>query len=239
MALYRVAGSKIYIAERVAFKDPVVLADFAGANWVEIKGWSQAGAVGDTQNTGTVSLISETRDRIFKTTRTGQAMSNVFLPMPNDPGQQAFIAAIESCDDYRIKIEWGANCIPEGEVTISVADPAVITWAGGHGLEAGTPIVFTPDGGTLPTGLTAATVYYVLAAGLTATEFSVAATPGGTAVETTAAGTATAITATAQPVGQTLMFHGQATDGTLNGGDNTAALLQTWNITNNSNILRV
>ncbi len=73
-------------------------------------------------------------------------------------------------------------------VTITNASPAVVTWAfSTHGMTGGEPIVFTTTG-TLPTGLTAGTTYYVLAASISSTTFRVAATPGGTAINTTGAG---------------------------------------------------
>lgn len=65
-------------------------------------------------------------------------------------------------------------------VTITIASPGVITWTG-HGLANGTPVVFTTTG-ALPTGLTSGTTYYVINA---ATDtFQVAATVGGTAINT-------------------------------------------------------
>jgi hypothetical protein len=76
-----------------------------------------------------------------------------------------------------------------GTVTISNATPAVITWSA-HGLYVGSEVVFTTDGG-LPTGLTAGTRYYVIAAGFGAGSFEVAAAPGGAAINTSSAGSGT------------------------------------------------
>lgn len=67
--------------------------------------------------------------------------------------------------------------------TITVATPAVIT-ATSHGFVAGNTVSFTTTG-ALPTGLTVGTVYYVLSSGLTANDFQVALTAGGTAIDTT------------------------------------------------------
>jgi microcystin-dependent protein len=67
-------------------------------------------------------------------------------------------------------------------ITIAVATPAVVTWTA-HGLGAGDPVVFRTSG-ALPTGLTAGTVYYVIAAGLAANSFEVSTTPGGAAINT-------------------------------------------------------
>lgn len=67
--------------------------------------------------------------------------------------------------------------------TITIASPAVIT-SNAHGLVAGNRIYFTTTG-ALPSGMTAGTDYYVLATGLTANAFEIAATPAGTAINTT------------------------------------------------------
>ncbi len=69
-------------------------------------------------------------------------------------------------------------------VTITNASPGVVTWTS-HGFAAGTPVLFTTTG-ALPTGLVAGTVYYV--SGPTTNAFSVAATVGGAAINTSSAG---------------------------------------------------
>jgi len=72
-----------------------------------------------------------------------------------------------------------------GTCTISNGTPATITKAG-HGYTAGNVILFNTTGG-LPNGLLLNTLYYVLAP---ATDtFTVALTVGGTAINTTSAGT--------------------------------------------------
>lgn len=234
--LYPVSGSKLYIGNRVTAKGTVTLPDFASQVWTEVGGWANAGAVGDTQDVGEQALINEKRVRKFKTTLNGGTMENQFVPMALDPGQIKFKEAIESCQPYAFKIEWGADCAPESTVTISVATPGVVTWTG-HGLVAGQPVVFSTTG-ALPTGLTAGTVYYVVSAGLTADAFSVAATPGGAAIDTTAAGNGTH-TAVAPPPGMTNMFYGLALPGARQGGAAATAHLRNWSIAVDSNILEV
>jgi hypothetical protein len=66
--------------------------------------------------------------------------------------------------------------------TVTIATPAVFT-LNGHGFYEGMPIVPTTNG-ALPTGLTAGTTYFVIAAGLTANAFEVSTTVGGAAVNT-------------------------------------------------------
>lgn len=66
-----------------------------------------------------------------------------------------------------------------------------------HGLIAGDKVVFT--GGTeIPCGLTLNTIYFVIATGLTTTEFKVSATNGGASISVT--GSATGIFYVAKPL---------------------------------------
>lgn len=235
--LYPIAGSKIFIGARVTAKGEVSASDFNGASWTEIDGWANAGALGDTQNITEQDLINQRRVRKMKSTLNGGSMDNQFVPMGMDAGQIKFKTAIADCQPYQFKIEWGADCTPESVVTISVADPGVVTW-NNHGLVAGQPVVFTNDGGALPTGLTAGTVYYVIAGGLAANAFSVAATAGGAGIETTGTGSGTH-TASAPPVGMTDMFFGLALPGARSGGAAATTHLRNWSIAVDSNIVEV
>lgn len=241
--LHAVAGSKFYIGTRVALPSDLIvsLADFAAQEpeWLEVKGWTNAGSLGDTRAEISQSFIGSGRDVTIKGTANSAAMENVFSPIPNDPGQVRFLAAVDDCSNYAFKSEWGAGCTSEGPVTVSVAAPGIVTWAGGHGLEVGAPVMFTPTGGTLPTGLVAGTIYYVVAAGFTPTKFSVAATPGGAAIATTAAGSATSITATAQPAGQTEMFYGLAMSRNGTNGEANTARMRSYSTKPNTNIVTV
>lgn len=69
-----------------------------------------------------------------------------------------------------------------GQVTISIASPAVITRTA-HGMVANNSVKFTTSG-TLPTGIVSGTVYYVISSGLTANTFEISATQGGAAINT-------------------------------------------------------
>lgn len=80
-------------------------------------------------------------------------------------------------------------------VTITIANPAVVSWVA-HPLKISTPIIFTTTG-TLPTGITAGIVYYVITAGFTVDSFEFSTSFGGAPVTTT--GTQSGVhTATAQ-----------------------------------------
>jgi hypothetical protein len=72
--------------------------------------------------------------------------------------------------------------ITSGTVTMTIATPCVVSQTA-HGLKAGSKIVFSTTG-ALPTGLTAGTTYYVIAAGLTADAFEVSTSLAGPAVNT-------------------------------------------------------
>lgn len=234
--LYAVAGSKIFIGSPVNAKGLVTLDDFTTEDWVEIGGWTQAGALGDTQEVISQPVISDQRIRKIKGLLDGGTMENTFLPDASDPGQSRFRQAIQSCRPYRFKIEWGSACPLMSVATVSVASPAVVTW-NSHGLSAGYAVRFTSTG-SLPTGLSANTEYYVLAAGLTANSFQVSATRGGPAIAVTAAGTGT-ITAQAVPMGMTDLFFGLALPGARQGGAANAAQLRSWSIGVDSNIIEV
>ena len=68
-----------------------------------------------------------------------------------------------------------------------------------HGLVAGDKVIFTEGtGATLPCGMTANTVYFVISSGLTNNSFKISATSGGTAL--TLHGTATLPVYVAKPM---------------------------------------
>jgi hypothetical protein len=65
-------------------------------------------------------------------------------------------------------------------VTITIASPGVVTWSG-NTLANGNTVMFTTTG-TLPTGITANTIYFVV--GLSGSTFNVALTKDGSAINT-------------------------------------------------------
>jgi hypothetical protein len=110
---------------------------------------------------------------------------NLELEMADDPGdagQIALEAALDTDFDYNVKIEQNDEVAPvSATVTISVATPGVVTDTA-HGLAANTPVKFTTTG-ALPTGLVAGTTYYVKTVA-TADTYTLSATAGGTAIDT-------------------------------------------------------
>ena len=81
---------------------------------------------------------------------------------------------------------WQIGSTLRGAATVTTADTFTSV---AHGLAADDRVFFTTVGGdALPTGLSATTLYFVRATGLTADTFTVATTSGGAAVDVTAAG---------------------------------------------------
>ena len=96
-----------------------------------------------------------------------------------------FDAAGDAMDDcHMLLLDRGAFEVvrPSSTVTISIANPAVVTWTA-HGLYAGDPVVFQTSG-ALPTGLVAGQTYYVSRTSNSANSFIVTDTPFGTNVVT-------------------------------------------------------
>lgn len=108
MALYPVAGSKIYIGGTKSDQaDDFTESDFSGESWVEIDGWSQMGGFGDAAQVITTSLINRNRDIKQKGTGNAGAMENVFAWIPGDSGQSALKTAADPSDknNYAFKVE--------------------------------------------------------------------------------------------------------------------------------------
>lgn len=108
MALYPVAGMKIYIGGVLSDKSTdFVAADFAAQVWTEIDGWNQMGSLDDTAAEITTAMINRGRDQKQKGTAQAPSMQNVFAIIPTDAGQTALIAAARPSNknNYAFKIE--------------------------------------------------------------------------------------------------------------------------------------
>lgn len=230
--LYSVAGSKLFIGNRMSGVQNVALEDFEGEEWTEVKNWVTVGTTGDTVNTSDVELVGNRRVVRTKTTIDGGVMENSFAIDPTDEGQEKIEGAVLDCRNFAFKIEYGADCIAESDVTIS---GGAVDWRH-HGLEAGQPIVFETEG-TLPAELEDGKIYYVIADGLTRHSFKVSATKGGTALTLTA-GTGV-LEASAAPVGMTHYFAGMVTGGQEQNGSATDTRMVNYSIAINSNIVKV
>lgn len=105
---------------------------------------------------------------------------NRFINFPLLAGTNAVVTVAESGG--------AVTSLTLQSATVS-SSASTVTWTGSN-LTAGQGVFFT---GTLPSGVTANTVYYVLAAGLTANTFEIGATAGGAAI---VVGTGASFTAT-------------------------------------------
>jgi hypothetical protein len=235
--LYPVAGCKIYIGAAIELPDgDAVEADFASVSWTRIRKWQQMGDFGDTAALITSQIIDEQRDIKQKGSRNAGQMQNVFAAAAEDEGQLALIAAEKTHHNYPFKIE--LNDIPAPRAfaaTISQASPGVVTKVD-HGLAVNDAVVFSTTG-ALPTGLTAGVTYYVRTV-LDDDTFTVSATKGGSAINTSSAGSGTH-TVTTSPTASQRMFMGlvmtaQETGGAANTTRNLNATVEI-----NSNIVRV
>ncbi|HWV44131.1 hypothetical protein [Pseudorhodoplanes sp.] len=106
--LYPVAGCRFYIgnAPMATQATDFVAADFNSVTWIEVDGWSQAGALGDAGALITTALINRGRDYKQKGTANAGSMQNVFGIIPGDAGQAALLAAGDASNknNYPFKV---------------------------------------------------------------------------------------------------------------------------------------
>jgi len=107
MALYPVAGCKIYISTNLFPEQSadVVAGDFTSVVWLEIKKWTQMGAYGDAAQLISTDLIGEGRTKKQKGTKNAGSMANTFATDVSDTGQQKLLTAAGSYDNYAFKVE--------------------------------------------------------------------------------------------------------------------------------------
>lgn len=141
-----------------------------------------SGATGVTESQQQGSRGTNFCKRTLRTAGDAQTNAiNSVMPLGIDDSRP--LAGKQAILSYR------ARCaVRSATVTISNASPGVITWTA-HGLTVDKPINFTTTG-ALPTGLLPGVNYYVKTV-LTANTFTVSATIGGAAINTTSAGSGT------------------------------------------------
>jgi hypothetical protein len=148
----------------------------------------------------------------------------------SDAGQAAMLAASNSDSQYNFKIVANdAAPVVSAVATITIASPGVVSW-NNHGLPAGTAVKFSTTG-TLPTGLTAGTTYYVCSgATLLTNSFAVATSLSnalaGTAVNTSSTQTGTH-TVTTVPAGSQQMLKALVMTFKTNYGQKDAVVMAT------------
>lgn len=237
MSLFPVAGCKIYIGGALSDKaSDFVASDFSAEVWTEIDGWEQMGSAGDTAQVISTDLINRNRTVKQKGTRNAGQMQNVFAVLTDDAGQIALIAAEKTSLNYAFRIKLNdAPAARSFTATISNASPGVVTKVA-HGLVANTPVTLSTTG-ALPTGLSPATTYYVKTV-LDADTFTLSATPGGSAINTTGAGSGTHTVTTVPTPSERMFVALVMTAQEAGGGANTIQKLNAT-LEINSNIVPV
>lgn len=236
--LHPISGEKIYIGGVLSDKSTdFVAADFSAQTWTLIDGWQTAGKLGDNFNLIKTDLINRGRTVKQKGTADAGSMQNNFAVIPSDPGQVALIAAAnDKTNSYAFRITGtDANAAKSATVTITIATPGVITWTA-HGRVVGDQVSFSTTG-TLPTGITAGTTYFVSSV-VDANTIQISATSGGSSINTT--GTQTGVhTGTTIPTASERRFVALVMSAADAGGTaNTIDMLQAT-LEVNSNIVSV
>lgn len=151
------------------------------------------GATGASEvtNSGGSTYARQDVSAAFAAAASGSVASNADVDFANMPA--AVITHFGLRDDETAGNFLQGRAIrptPEVKGVFSAeADDDLFT-AKAHGLTTNDPVVFNAEGlgVTLPTGVTAETVYYVIASGLTTDVFKVSATLGGATINVTADG---------------------------------------------------
>lgn len=104
--MFAIAGEKIFIgsASIADQDDDFVEADFSGVTWIEITGWTQRGEFGDSRTSVTSEQIGRPRVKKASGTFDAGTMENTFDRNNDDPGQQKLKEAMNSGDNYPIRV---------------------------------------------------------------------------------------------------------------------------------------
>lgn len=177
------------------------------------------GAAG-TQNTSEIGYTGYTRTTTVRTTSGWTAASGGVTSPAATIAWPAGTAGSGTATFFSV----GLGAV--SSVTVTSASPGVFTLTS-HGFLANMPL--TLGGTTAPTGLTLGTVYYVTAANLTTNTFTISATPGGAAINTSSTGTAVSVFA---GQGATAILHsGTVTPNIVTGNGVTPQLTTASTIT--------
>lgn len=232
-----VAGCRFYIGTApVNLPDnDVVEADFSAVVWLEVGQYETMGSAGDGAENIATNLINRRRTINIKGTRQAPTRSDNFALNLTDAGQLAMLAAEQTDYNYPFRIDMNDAPVPKSATaTITIAVPGVVTW-NAHGLPNGAKVRFSTTG-ALPTGLTAATDYFVVSAA--ANTFQVSATKGGAAITTS--GTQSGVhTGTSQPVPSQRLFMGMVTQAEEANGNANSAQMLNCQVMPNTNYVRV
>lgn len=156
-------------------------------------GFTHVGALTDlstTEVTGGSYARQPVTWQAAGTPAAGQAGNTTALTIPIPAGSTPLVVglydAVSAGNLLGIFPYGSAGQVVDGVASVTTTDIFTST---AHGLTTDDRVFFSAVAGeTLPTGISATTLYYVLASGLTADAFKVSTTSGGTALDVTAAG---------------------------------------------------
>jgi len=108
--LFAVAGSTIAIGGVLETKAAnFTSSDFASQTWQLIDGWETCGAIGDTSEAITTSLINRGRAIKQKGVKNAGAWENNFANLPEDDGQIDLVAAEATQNNYAFRVVWASG----------------------------------------------------------------------------------------------------------------------------------
>lgn len=211
------AGTKLYMGGTSA---AALLTD----TYVEVGGIESIPEFGRAYSETTFTPLASRGVLKYKTSFNDGSITVPMAKDLSDAGQAALYAARDSDFDYNFKVEANDAVAPLvlTGVSMSAATPGVVTKTA-HGLTANTPIKFTAGTGTLPTGVTDGTTYYVKTVS-TADTFTISATPGGAALATTGSPSGT-YTVTTVPTNSVIYMRAKVMSFTNNPGNVDAVLM--------------
>lgn len=182
-------GSSVVITDFATYKaymDGLALAGAPDAS-PSTKGVTKlsTAAVGDPIAVGDNDIRVPTADptTLFSPISQGGVFSGTVLPFAGRTAPAGYLLCDGSTVSRSTYSALKAILAPSMVFTVTIANPAVFTSVA-HGLVLGDKISLTSTGG-FPSGLAVNTDYYVISAGLTADNFEVSTSRGGSAVVTT------------------------------------------------------
>lgn len=221
MGVATAAGAKLYIGTTATVGST--------DSYTEVGEVASLGEFGRTYAEVTWTPINSRGVQKFKGSYNDGSMAVGLGRDINDAGQAAMKTALDIDADYNFKVVANDDvAVTTATVTITIAAPGVVSWAA-HGFAAGTAVSFATTG-ALPTGLSAATTYYVcddanLAAGAFALSTTFALAIAGTAI-TTSSTQSGVHTGTSVPAGSYQLMKAKVMSYTTNFGNGPDNVVQ-------------
>ena len=225
-------SSTLFTSDRIAVGARI---GFGSTNPTQISTWYEITAIASdssltignnvTLSAGTPYVIEEIRILASVTNGTAASLQNGGLFLIKGLNYSTFAIAgtniVESTTTDNIRASYLLKDFAPATVTVTIASPGVFT-LNSHGLRANDAILLQSTG-SLPTGLAVNTVYWVASA--TTNTFTVSATPGAAAINTSGAQSGTHTLHSAMSVIST----GIASDDPVSATEHNVYLLNTEN----------